>query len=169
MTGVRAYLVKGAALGLLGLGAAGCTGQAPAPEPDPTTSPAASAASAPERGRTEAAREEREKRMERVKSVLDTVSPDDPAFVMSGTERVGDGVHHRALLKRGAAYRLTLVCAGEGAVVPVVDGREIPAVPCDGVTVLHRITGAPAELPLTVTGRPGASGAIGWRIDALTT
>ncbi|MFC9795964.1 hypothetical protein [Streptomyces sp. NPDC057695] len=161
MTGVRAYLLKGAALGLLGIGAVGCTGQGPDPAPAPTTPPAASA---PERGRAVAAAQE-----ERVKSVLDTVSPDDPGFVESGTERVGDGVHHRSVLTKGAAYQLALVCAGEGTVVPVVDGREIPAVPCDGVTVLHRIASAPPELPLTVTARPGASGTVGWRIVALTT
>ncbi|WP_318210174.1 hypothetical protein [Streptomyces sp. SJL17-1] len=161
MTGIRAYLLTGAALGLLSIGAVGCTDPGPAPA---ATSPASPTASAPT-SRSTAAAAAQEKR---VKDALDTVSPDAPEFVESGTERVEDGVRHLSPLKKGAAYQLALVCAGEGAVVPVVDGEEIRTVPCDGVPVLHRITSAPAELPLVLTGRAGASGAVGWRIVTLT-
>ncbi|MFF3842446.1 hypothetical protein [Streptomyces sp. NPDC001930] len=161
MSRLREYLLTGAALGLLGVGAVGCTGQGTAaPTSAPTQAAPTSASSA---GGTAAAAYEK-----RVKDALDTVSPDAPEFLESGTERVEDGVHHRARLTKGAGYQLALVCAGEGVVVPVVGGEEIPAVPCDGVPVTRRIASAPAELPLGVAGRAGASGAVGWRIVALT-
>ncbi|WP_406081345.1 hypothetical protein OG468_17360 [Streptomyces zaomyceticus] len=168
MTRLREFLLTGAALGLLGIGGVGCTGQgadsAAAPPSGPAaTSPAAPTASAPSDGDADVTAQEK-----RVKAALDTVDPDAPEFVESGTERVADGVHHRSHLTKGVAYRLTLVCAGEGAVVPVVGGEEIPAVPCDGVPVTHRISSAPAELPLSVDGRAGASGAVGWNIVAVT-
>ncbi|MCX5226654.1 hypothetical protein ABZY16_08740 [Streptomyces sp. NPDC006553] len=157
MTRLREYLLTGAALGLLGVGAVGCTGQgAAAPTSAPTSTP-------PAGGTAAAAAHEK-----RVKDVLDRVSPDAPEFIESGTERVEDGVHHRSRLTKGSAYQLAVVCAGEGAVVPVVGGEDIPAVPCDGVPVTHRIASAPAELPLAVTGRAGASGTVGWRIVAVT-
>ncbi|WP_328944314.1 hypothetical protein OG259_25090 [Streptomyces sp. NBC_00250] len=159
-TRLRTYLLTGAALGLLGVGGVGCTDQAPAPAATSATSPATSAPT--QRGTAAAAQEKR------VKAALDTVSPDDPAFVASGTERVEDGVSLRTPLKKGAAYQLALVCSGEGAVVPTLGGEEIRAVPCDGVPVTHRIAGAPAVLSLTVPGRPGAAGAVGWRIVAVT-
>ncbi|WP_395360965.1 hypothetical protein ACHGLA_14600 [Streptomyces sp. YH02] len=165
MTGIRAHLLRGAALGLLSIGAVGCTDQGPAPASTPPTPPASTTASASApTSRSTAAAAAQEKR---VKDALDTVSPDAPEFVESGTERVEDGVRHLSPLTKGAAYQLALVCAGEGAVVPVVDGEEIRTVPCDGVPVLHRIASAPAELPLVLTGRAGASGAVGWRIVAL--
>ncbi|MCB8906250.1 MULTISPECIES: hypothetical protein [unclassified Streptomyces] len=161
MTRMRAYLSTGAALGLLSIGAVGCTGPGPAPA---STQPASPTASTPtSRGTAAAAAQEK-----RVKDVLDTVSPDAAEFVESGVERVEDGVHHRSRLTKGSAYQLAVVCAGEGTVVPVVGGEETKAVPCDGVPVTHRITSAPAELPLAVTGRAGASGAVGWRIVAVT-
>ncbi|MFD8643664.1 hypothetical protein ACFV14_25600 [Streptomyces zaomyceticus] len=171
MTRMRELLLTGAALGILGIGGVGCTGQgadsaAAPPSGPPATSPASPgspAASAPSGGGADAAAQEK-----RVKDALDVVDPDAPEFRESGTERVADGVHHRSRLTKGAAYRLTLVCAGEGSVVPVVGGEEIPAVPCDGVPVTHRIASAPAELPLSVAGRPGASGAVGWAIAAVT-
>lgn len=166
MTGMRAYLSTGAVLGLLSIGAVGCTAAGPAPASTPPASPASPAS--PTASTSAAAGEAAAAQEKRVKEALDTISPDDPAFVASGTEWVADGVHHRALLEKGAAYQLALVCAGEGTVVPVVDGRKIPAVPCDGVPVTHRITSAPAELPLAVTGGTGASGAVGWRIVAVT-
>ncbi|MCX4981331.1 hypothetical protein [Streptomyces sp. NBC_00572] len=163
MTRLREYLLTGAALGLLGIGGVGCTGQGAAPAATSSTSPATSATSAPASRSTAATAQEK-----RVKAALDTVSPDDPEFVASGTERVEDGLHLRTVLKKGAAYQLALVCAGEGAVVPAVAGEEIPAVPCDGVPVTHRIASAPAELSLTVQERPGAAGAVGWRIVTVT-
>ncbi|MFF5921878.1 hypothetical protein ACFY8C_26535 [Streptomyces flavochromogenes] len=159
MTGIRTYLLTGAALGLLSIGAVGCTDQGPAPASAP---PAASTSAATGGGTAAAAQEKR------VKGALDTVSLDAPEFVESGTERVEDGVHHRSRLTKGSAYQLAVVCVGEGAVVPVVGGEEIKTVPCDGVPLLHRITSAPGELPLAVTGRAGASGAVGWRIVELT-
>ena len=129
MTRLREFLLTGAALGLLGIGGVGCTGQgadsAAAPPSGPAaTSPAAPTASAPSDGDADVTAQEK-----RVKAALDTVDPDAPEFVESGTERVADGVHHRSHLTKGVAYRLTLVCAGEGVVVPVVGGEEIPAVP----------------------------------------
>ncbi|MBP2582604.1 hypothetical protein J3A78_003082 [Streptomyces sp. PvR006] len=166
MTRMRAYLLTGAALGLLSIGAVGCTEPGPAPasaKPAPPTTSAPAAATPPGRGTAAAAAQEK-----RVKEVLDTVSPDAPEFVESGVERVEDGVHHRSRLTKGSAYQLAVVCVGEGTVVPVVGGEETEAVPCDGVTVTHRIASAPAELPLAVEGRAGASGAVGWRVVAVT-
>ncbi|MFE5946581.1 hypothetical protein [Streptomyces sp. NPDC056480] len=161
MTGTRTYLLTGAVLGLLSIGAVGCTGSGSVPAAAP---PASATASAPtSRGTAAAAAQEK-----RVKDVLDTISLDAAEFVESGIERAEGGVHHRSRLTKGAVYQLAVVCAGEGAVVPVVGGEETPAVPCDGVPVTHRIPSAPAELPLAVEGRAGASGAVGWRIVAVT-
>ncbi|MFH9726749.1 hypothetical protein ACH4M4_27855 [Streptomyces sp. NPDC017254] len=168
MTRLRAYLLTGAALGLLGIGGVGCTGPgadsaAPVSSAPASTAPASPAASAPPGGVAVAAAYER-----RVKDALDTISPDDPEFVESGTERVEDGVHHRSPLEKGAAYQLALVCAGEGAIVPVVGGEELGAVRCDGVPVTHRIASAPAEFSLAVDGQAGVSGALGWRVVTIT-
>ncbi|MFV6030730.1 hypothetical protein [Streptomyces sp. NPDC056264] len=166
MTGMRACLLTGAALGVLSIGAVGCTESGPAPASAKPAEPTASTPAAvtpPGRGTAAAAAQEK-----RVKDVLDTISPDASAFVESGVERVEDGVHHRSRLTKGSAYQLAVVCVGEGTVVPVVGGEETEAVPCDGVTVTHRIASAPAELPLAVEGRAGASGAVGWRVVAVT-
>ncbi|MFD3994820.1 hypothetical protein [Streptomyces sp. NPDC058548] len=160
MTRLRECLLTGAVLGLLGAGAVGCTGQG---TDAPTSTRAAAPTSAPTAEGTAAAVYE-----QRVKDALDTVSPDDPEFRESGTDRLAEGVHHYSTLTKGSAYQVAFVCAGEGTIAPVVGGEKIPAVSCDGVPVTHRIASAPAKLPLTVPGRAGASGTVGWRIVAVT-
>ncbi|MFJ2936695.1 hypothetical protein ACIO8G_28525 [Streptomyces sp. NPDC087219] len=160
MTRLRECLVTGAALGLLGIGAVGCTGQETAA---PTSTPTSTPTSAPSAGGTAAAAYE-----QRVKDALDTISPDDPEFRESGTDRLAEGVHHYSTLTKGSAYQVAFVCAGEGTIAPVVGGEKIPAVACDGVPVTHRIASAPVRLPLTVPGLAGATGSVGWRIVAVT-
>lgn len=148
MTRLREFLLTGAALGLLGIGGVGCTGQgadsAAAPPSGPAaTSPAAPTASAPSDGDADVTAQEK-----RVKAALDTVDPDAPEFVESGTERVADGVHHRSHLTKGVAYRLTLVCAGEGWSYPSSAVRR--SRPCRATAFRSR-TGSRARRPSSLS------------------
>ncbi|MEU1532059.1 hypothetical protein [Streptomyces fagopyri] len=88
-------------------------------------------------------------------------------MVAAGSERVSDGVHTQPGLVGGAAYELTVVCAGKGGAeiefTPAGAGSQKP-VPCDGSAVSERFT-AQGSLRLDVRGRPGSAGMIAWRID----
>ncbi|MGM9445618.1 hypothetical protein ACTAF0_36060 [Streptomyces murinus] len=100
-------------------------------------------------------------------SALDAASDGGSSMVESGVERVSDGVHTRPGLTHGAAYKLTVVCAGKGAaelvVAPTGAGGK-KAVPCDGSVVFERLT-AESALKVDVQGKPGAAGMIAWRIN----
>ncbi|WP_238440763.1 hypothetical protein [Streptomyces sp. TR1341] len=100
-------------------------------------------------------------------SALDAASDDGGSMVESGVERVSDGVHTRPGLTHGAAYKVTVVCAGKGAaelvVAPTGAGGK-KAVPCDGSVVFERLT-AESALKVDVQGKPGAAGMIAWRIN----
>ncbi|MEU0033604.1 MULTISPECIES: hypothetical protein [unclassified Streptomyces] len=93
----------------------------------------------------------------------------DAPMVESGTERVSDGVHTRPDVAEGAAYELTVVCAGKGDAeiefTPAGAGSKKP-VRCDGSVVFERFT-ARGSLRLDVRGKPGSTGMIAWRIDTL--
>ncbi|MFG2475708.1 hypothetical protein [Streptomyces fagopyri] len=102
-----------------------------------------------------------------VRAALDAVTKPGASMVASGTERVSDGVHTQPGLAGGAAYQLTVVCAGKGDTeiefTPTGAGSERP-VRCDGSVVTERFT-ARGTLRLDVRGRPGSAGMIAWRID----
>ncbi|MFG5724048.1 hypothetical protein [Streptomyces murinus] len=103
----------------------------------------------------------------RAQSALDAASDGGSSMVESGVERVSDGVHTQPGLTHGAAYKLTVVCAGKGAVELVVapagaGGKK--AVPCDSSVVFERLT-AEGSLKVDVQGTPGAAGMIAWRIN----
>lgn len=100
-------------------------------------------------------------------SALDAASDDGGSMVESGVERVSDGVHTRPGLAHGAAYKLTVVCAGKGAaelVVAPAGAGGTKAVPCDGSVIFERLT-AKGALKVDVRGEPGAAGMIAWRIN----
>ncbi|MCX5055848.1 MULTISPECIES: hypothetical protein [unclassified Streptomyces] len=96
----------------------------------------------------------------------------DASFVASGVERVGDGVHADPGLSSGTVYRLSVVCAGTGAAdieftsMTTAPGHRTPKKPvtCDGTPVRDRFTGK-KSLRVDVSGRPGATGMVAWRID----
>ncbi|MFF5426279.1 MULTISPECIES: hypothetical protein [unclassified Streptomyces] len=165
-TGTRGTTAS--ALVLLTALATACTTDT-SPDPGrPTTPPAASAqqrdGQQPTRAATELAQGAR------ARAALETTAPEeDPAFVASGLERVRDGVHHRSPLTRGASYTVSVACAGTGTVTVVIDRTAFPPAPCDSVPVRHRVDRAPGQLPLSVTGTPGSTGMIAWRITATTT
>ncbi|MEU1296613.1 hypothetical protein ABZ439_29840 [Streptomyces sp. NPDC005840] len=87
-------------------------------------------------------------------------------MVEAGTERVSDGVHTVPSLRRGTAYRLSLVCVGRGSArLTVSPGRREETVPCDRSVVRQRITAEDEKID--VNGTAGASGMIAWQIDAI--
>ncbi|MER7623724.1 hypothetical protein [Streptomyces sp. NPDC126503] len=143
-----------------------CTTDGP-PDPRPTP-PAASAQQQRQQPSATAAKERTQGA--RATAALATTAPEeDPAFVESGLERVRDGVHHRSPLTRGTSYTVSVVCAGTGTVTVVVDRTTLRPAVCDTVPVHHRVDHAPAQLPLSVTGAPGSTGMIAWRITSTTT
>ncbi|MFE0733872.1 hypothetical protein [Streptomyces sp. NPDC058855] len=143
-----------------------CTTDSP-PSPRPTP-PAASAGQPRQQPSVTAATEGTQGA--RATAALTTTAPEeDPAFVESGLERVRDGVHHRSPLTRGTSYTVSVVCAGTGTITVVVDRTTLRPAPCDTVPVHHRVDHAPAQLPLSVTGAPGSTGMIAWRITSTTT
>ncbi|MGW3142366.1 hypothetical protein [Streptomyces sp. NPDC001139] len=101
-----------------------------------------------------------------VRRVLGTTSADAP--LVSGLDRVSDGVQNELGLPRGGGYRVTVVCAGRGAVeVGFVPARTAPAqrVSCDGVPVSARFAVKAAGTRIDVRGGGGASGMFAWRVD----
>jgi hypothetical protein len=97
-----------------------------------------------------------------------TVGEDD-GFVESGAERVTDGVHSQPSVVKGKTYRLTVVCVGSGTAeitfTPAA-GTARRTVPCDRSPVFERFSGTP-PLRLDITGTPGSSGMIAWRVSTL--
>lgn len=88
-------------------------------------------------------------------------------MVASGAERVSDGVHTQPDLADGTKYRLTVVCAGDGAAEIAFtphDAGSTKSVPCDGSVVFERFTGQ-NSMRLDVQGKPSATGMIVWRIN----
>ncbi|WP_309053419.1 hypothetical protein [Streptomyces sp.] len=164
-SGTRATTAS--ALVLLTALATACTTET-SPDPGRPSSPAASAQRRDGQQPTTAATELTQGA--RAGAALETAAPEeDPAFVESGLERVRDGVHHRSPLTRGTSYTVSVACAGTGTVTVVIDRTAFPPAPCDTVPVRHRVDHAPAQLPLSVTGTPGSTGMIAWRITSTTT
>ncbi|MER5875052.1 hypothetical protein ABT119_03905 [Streptomyces sp. NPDC001910] len=98
---------------------------------------------------------------------LDAVTKADGSMVESGAERVSDGVHTQPDLADGTPYKLTVVCAGEGAAEIAFtphDAGSTKSVPCDGSVVFERFTGQ-NSMRLDVQGKPSATGMIVWRIN----
>ncbi|WP_406003889.1 hypothetical protein [Streptomyces sp. NBC_00829] len=90
-------------------------------------------------------------------------------MVEAGAERVADGIHTEPSLSEGKAYRLSLVCAGNGSAqltfTPASTGIETK-VPCDQSVVQQRIT-VHKPVRIDVDGAKGSSGVIAWRIAAI--
>lgn len=163
MTVPRIRLTAVAALSLVALLTAGCTGGGASPSGTPSASATGKptgepAAASSAEGKTE------DDQGKRAKAALDTVSPDDPEFVESGLERVRDGVHHLSPLKKGKAYRLSVVCVGTGSVQVAVGDKAPRSVPCDGVPEGQRVENAPASLPIDISAASGATGMVAWQI-----
>ncbi|MFE7775760.1 hypothetical protein ACFU5O_18035 [Streptomyces sp. NPDC057445] len=105
---------------------------------------------------------------EQAEAALDTVTIDDPEFVESGLEALGDGIHTNSPLTRGKSYQLAVACAGRGKARLSVRIKDQPAVQsfdCDGTAVHQRIAAAPSRLRIDVDGEPGSSGMVAWRIS----
>ncbi|MFF3612596.1 hypothetical protein [Streptomyces sp. NPDC002580] len=137
---------------------------------DSGTRPEASASASPSAHPSSAARgtaDQDEARLTaRVRTALDA-GTGHGSMIESGTERVADGIHTRPTLDTGTAYRLTVVCAGEGEAEIVFTPRgagSAEPLPCDGSAVLERFT-ATDPLRVDVRGRPDATGVLAWRID----
>ena len=103
---------------------------------------------------------------ERAKSAVSGVSVDEEAFVESGLTTVQEGARNLSPLTKGKRYEAVVACAGTGTVDVTIGSAPSQAQDCDGRPVTYRIPSAPAELPLTVKARPGASGAVAWQINA---
>lgn len=90
-------------------------------------------------------------------------------MVEAGAERVIDGIHTEPSLNEGRAYRLNLVCVGNGSAqltfTPASTGTETK-VPCDQSVVQQRIT-VHKPVRIDVDGAKGSTGVIAWRIDAI--
>ncbi len=101
-----------------------------------------------------------------VQDALDAVR--SGTLVEAGTERVTDGIHTEPGLSEGKSYRLNLTCVGSGSAqvkfTPTIKGAKT-TVPCDQSVVEQRIA-APKSLRIDVDGAKGATGVIGWQIDA---
>lgn len=86
----------------------------------------------------------------------------------AGVERVSDGIHSAPGLTKGKTYRLNLICVGSGTAqvkfTPTLKDAKT-TVPCNQSIVQQRIT-APTSVRIDVEGAPGATGVIGWEIDA---
>lgn len=104
---------------------------------------------------------------EQARAALDTVH--SGTMVEGGAEDVTDGIHTEPSLSKGRTYRLSLVCFGIGSArlvfTPAAAGTEAE-VPCDRSMVLQRIN-AVGPLRIDVEGEKGATGVIGWQIDAV--
>ena len=91
------------------------------------------------------------------------------ALLEGGSERVGDGIHTRPVLRKGNAYRLVLTCVGQGrallTVIPKKSGADA-VIPCDQAVVQQRIYGH-GPVQIDVVGSKGTTGALAWRIDEL--
>lgn len=89
------------------------------------------------------------------------------ALLEGGSERVGDGIHTRPVLKKGKTYRLVLTCVGQGSarltVAPTTSGSDA-TVPCDQSVVQQRINGSGA-VRIDVVGTKRSTGVLAWRID----
>ncbi|MFF6868966.1 MULTISPECIES: hypothetical protein [unclassified Streptomyces] len=154
--------VTAAALALVSLLAAGCTGGT-----ESSSDPSASAAGKPTGTRGLHGESEGDQG-ERAKAALETVSPDDPEFVESGLERVREGVHHRSPLMKGKAYKLSVACVGTGSVQVVIANRDPQSVPCDGVPASRRVESAPEQLPVDITAEAGATGMVAWQVVSVS-
>ncbi|MER6530487.1 hypothetical protein [Streptomyces sp. NPDC001508] len=106
-------------------------------------------------------------------------------MVEAGAERVSDGIHTEPALRTGRAYRLSLVCFGNGsarlAVTPestatpertvtpestaTPESTHTPA-PCDQSVIQRRIT-VDKPVRIDVNSTKGSSGVIAWQIDAI--
>ncbi|MFH9549178.1 hypothetical protein [Streptomyces sp. NPDC017435] len=90
-------------------------------------------------------------------------------LVEAGAERVADGIHTEPSLSEGNAYKLNLVCVGEGSAqltfTPTSAGTETE-VPCDQSVVQQRITGH-KPVRIDVDSAKGSTGVIAWQIDAI--
>lgn len=158
VTALRKPLTATATLALLTALATGCTTPSGTPPESPTKSPT---------GTRSLPGENEEDQGKRAKAALETVSPDDPEFVESGLERVGDGVHSRSPLKKGKSYRVSVACVGTGTVKVVIAKEPPEPLPCDGAPAGRRIMNAPADLPIDIAATTGATGMIAWQIVTL--
>ncbi|MEU5594921.1 hypothetical protein [Streptomyces sp. NPDC020298] len=86
-----------------------------------------------------------------------------------GSERTGDGIHTRPVLRKGRTYQLALTCVGHGSarltIVPSASGSDAK-VPCDQSVVQRRIKGD-GEVQIDVVGTKGATGVLAWQINTL--
>ncbi|MFF8406813.1 hypothetical protein ACF06P_34945 [Streptomyces sp. NPDC015684] len=91
------------------------------------------------------------------------------ALLEGGSERVGDGIHTRPVLREGKTYRLLLICVGQGrallTVIPKKSGADA-VVPCDQAVVQQRIHGH-GPVQIDVVGSKATTGALAWRINEL--
>ncbi|MFC8131923.1 hypothetical protein [Streptomyces sp. NPDC057302] len=94
------------------------------------------------------------------------IDDNDPLFVESGLERVGDGIHTASETQRGSSLELSVACAGKGKITLSVGPKKAVSqtMTCDGVPVLHRITSAPSTLSINTDSKPGATGMVAWRL-----
>ncbi|MCZ0980448.1 hypothetical protein O1L60_19630 [Streptomyces diastatochromogenes] len=138
--------------------AVGCTDESP----DPVTKPSTSAPSTT----ADTISPSPDGLAERAKSAVSGVSVDEEAFVESGLATVREGARNLSPLVKGKRYEAVVACAGTGTVDVIIGSAASQAQACDGKAVTYRIPSAPAELLLTVKGRPGASGAVAWQINA---
>ncbi|WP_280876129.1 hypothetical protein [Streptomyces pseudovenezuelae] len=120
----------------------------------------------PSRSNTQAQQEK--KLTTQVQLTLDGMEADSDSMVASGVERVSDGLHTEPGLTKGTQYRLTVVCVGSGTADIRFTPKSAPAtnpVVCDGSATLQRFTVAGPPFRIDVSGRAGATGMIGWRVD----
>lgn len=105
--------------------------------------------------------------LRRATSVMASVA--GGVLVEGGSERVGDGIHTRPVLKKGKTYRLVLTCVGRGSahltVAPTTSGSDA-TVPCDQSVVQQRINGSGA-VRIDVVGAERSRGGLAWRIVTL--
>ena len=121
---------------------------------------------APTRSNSQAQQEK--KLTAQVQLALDGTETDSDSMVASGVERVSEGLHTEPGLTKGTQYRLTVVCVGSGTADIRFTPKSAPAtkpVVCDGATTLQRFTVAGTPFRIDVSGRAGATGMIGWRVD----
>ncbi|MGK3094683.1 hypothetical protein ACG93S_33215 [Streptomyces sp. WAC01490] len=96
---------------------------------------------------------------------------DDPEFVESGVERLGEGIHTQSLLTPGKSYQVSFACAGSGTAEATVKSKgatEVKKVECDGQPVHMRVHDAPSRVTIDVTAVGEASAMAAYRIAEFT-
>ncbi|MFJ4972378.1 hypothetical protein [Streptomyces sp. NPDC088755] len=99
------------------------------------------------------------------------IASDEPGFLESGVERLGDGIHTKSLLALGKSYKVSFACAGSGAAEATVRSKgttEVKKLECDGVPVPTRVQDAPSRITIDVTALAKASGMVAYRIAEFT-